>query len=92
MSDMLTYTLKDPVPFTASCTVTELHFRPDVRVKDLKRLDPSEGGFAVSARLFAILSNEPQELIDALTGDDFLGILELLGPFVGRFLPIGVTS
>ncbi len=92
MSEMLTYNLKDPVPFTASRMVTALHFRHNVRVKDLKRLDPSEGSFAVSARLFAILSNEPQELIDALSGDDFLGILELLGPFVGRFLPIGVTS
>lgn len=92
MAETLTYTLKNPVQFTASRLVEDLQFRPDVRVKDLKRLDPSEGTFAVSARLFAILANEPQELIDALSGDDFLGILELLGPFVGRFLPIGVTS
>jgi hypothetical protein len=90
MSDLLTYSLKHPVAFTPSRTVTEISFRADLKVRDLKRLDPSVGGFALSARLFAILSNEPQELIDALSGDDFLGILELLSPFVGKFLSIGV--
>lgn len=90
MSDLLTYSLKHPVAFTATRTVTDLSFRSDLKVRDLKRLDPSDGGFALSARLFAILSNEPQELIDALSGDDYLGILELLSPFVGKFLSIGV--
>ncbi len=90
--DKLTYTLATPVQFTASRLVEEVHFRTDVRVKDLKRLDSAQGGFTLAAQLFAILSNEPQELIDALSGEDFLGILELLGPFVGKFLPIGVHS
>lgn len=90
--DKLTYTLATPVQFTASRLVEELHFRADVRVRDLKRINPVDGGFTLAAQLFTILSNEPQELIDALTGEDFLGILEFLGPFVGKYLPIGVHS
>lgn len=89
--EKLTYTLADPVQFTASRRVEELHFRAKLQVRDLKSFDRAEGRIGATIQLLATLSGEPAELIEALVADDYLNILEMLRPFCQPFLGIGAV-
>ncbi len=91
MSDQIRYTLDKPIQFTPSRRVEELTFKMAVTVKDLRRLDQAEGNVANGAMILSILSGEPVELIDAMSGADFFKAQEMLKPFLKDILGTGAN-
>ena len=93
MSEKVTYSLNYPIQFTESRRVEELSFKTTMTVGELKRVSRDvETLIDVQARTMAVLSGEPEVLIDALDSRDFQGIQRLLAPFLADCLPTGAPS
>lgn len=93
MSEKVTYSLNYPIQFTESRRVEELSFKTTMTVGELKRVSRDvETLIDVQARTMAVLSGEPEVLIDALDSRDFKGIQRLLDPFLADCLPTGAPS
>lgn len=80
MSDLLTYSLKHPVAFTATRTVKDLSFRADLTIGEIKRLSIAPGKISETIMLLADFLNEPPELIEDLRHDDFIGLVNFFAP------------
>jgi hypothetical protein len=83
----VTRTLKKPVQVTINPgkaderieTIDELTMRTEVKAKDLRAIDGSEGDVAKAIALVAHLTGQPVRVIDELSKDDFGFFAEKLG-------------
>jgi hypothetical protein len=93
MTEKVTYSLNFPVQFTESRRVEEISFKTTLTVGELKKVSRGvETLIEVQARTLAVLSGEPEALIDALDARDFRGIQRLMDPFLAECLPTGAPS